>query len=584
LQPPVELLVHGDYALGRASDGYVGPRRGGQNVWFHLDEFGAETPAPIYASGLQDLCEQIVVELADRGMIGVYVAPEPTDIDPETGADLRDGSTDLHLLVHTGRVQSVRTFRTATAAGAAPRAEPIEADSEGIAARSPLQPVGAGDPIDKHRLDAYVAGLNRHPGRAVDVVLTPTLTPGLVNLDYLVDEDRPWTIASGVSNTGTAQTGRFRQHFSFSDYQLTGHDDVLLVDYTTAGFSNVNAANGSYEGILPFTDSLRWRIGGGYSEYQSDQFGFSELVNGATTRQKLSFSGNQIDLSGELVASLIQEPGFFLDGNLGARWMRVNVDNVGFGATVNFLVPELSFTLDRLRPTSRLHTRLGFEQAVPGLASSSSRFADFALISRDHLDDDWRVLSLDTGGSFFLEPIFHGTRFFSPRPLRPRELTQELAWRFSGQTSLGTRVIPQVEGVLGGAGSVRGYPQSIVSGDQLVLGSLEYRYHVPLAFGHAVAWEVPWLGEFRPAPDASNRMPDWDLVLATFVDAGRVFNQSPVPGEADTGLASVGVGIEIVVRQNFSVRLDYGFALIDVPGAKVTAGDGEAHFTALMRY
>ena len=66
----------------------------------------------------------------------------------------------------------------------------------------------------------------------VDVVITPTLTPGIVNLDYLVSEDKPWSISSSISNTGTDQTGDWRQRFSYANYQLTGHDDVLLVHPT----------------------------------------------------------------------------------------------------------------------------------------------------------------------------------------------------------------------------------------------------------------------------------------------------------------------------------------------------------------
>ena len=38
-------------------------------------EFGATSPVPLYATGLQDLCEQIVGELGARGMMGVYVSP-----------------------------------------------------------------------------------------------------------------------------------------------------------------------------------------------------------------------------------------------------------------------------------------------------------------------------------------------------------------------------------------------------------------------------------------------------------------------------------------------------------------------------
>jgi hypothetical protein len=594
LQPPIELLVKANYALGKASDGYVGARRGGNNVWFHLSELGTTGPVPMYATGLQDLCEQIVSQLGDRGMIGVYVAPSPADIDADTGGDVRaEGSTDLHLVVHTGRVQAVRTFLAPVVASTAPAATAQPSDDQVIAANSPLQPVGAGDPLDKNKLDSYLAELNRLPGRMVDAVVTPTLTPGAVNLDYLVAEARPWTVSSDFSNTGTKDTGEDRQHFAFADYQLTGRDDVLLVDYLTSGFSNTNAASGSYEGRMPFLEQTRWRIGGNWSTYKADQFGFTTVVdpndptNAKTVTDKLQFSGTQWEVNGALLQHLIGEPGFFLDGYLGARWMQIDVVNIGpeFGANMPFFVPSLGVTLDRAWSTLHLQGRLGFEQSVPAIAgTNSSDIREFSDASRANLDNDWRILSLDLGGSLYLQPWFHGTPFFYPRPLRPREMTQELAWRFAGQTSLGTRVIPQVEGVLGGASTVRGYPQSIVSGDSFVNASLEYRYHIPLGFHSVVPWQIPWFGVFRPGPDASLRMPDWDLVLSTFSDWGKVYNASKVVGEYNDSLASLGLGIEVIVRRNFSVRLDYGFALIAVPTSNVSVGDGEAHFAALLRY
>ena len=597
LQPPISLITGADYALGQASDGYVGARRGGKNVWFHLPEFGDKEAVPIYATGLQDLCEQIVAELGARGLMGVYVAPSPDDIDAQTGADARaEGDTDLHLVIQTGRVQAVRTFQ-APALGdgkAAANAQPVP-DKEAIAERSPLQSVGAGDPLDKNQLDAYVARLNRQPGRMVDAVVTPTLTPGAVNLDYLVQEDRPWTVSSDFSNTGTDATGKDRQHFAFADYQLTGHDDVLLVDYLTSGFSDTNAVTSSYELRVPRFDGLRFRLGGDWSTYASDQFGFSTVVIGAPTdpnsstkvvRDKLHFSGTQWDVNGLLIQNLIGRPGFFLDTYFGTRWMDVSVVNLtSFSADMPFFVPTLGLTLDRSWATARMHGNLGFQQSMPFIAgTNSSDIQHFSDVGRANLDDDWRILSLDLGGSIFLQPWFHGTRFFSDRPLRPHELTQELAWRFSGQTSLGTRLIPQVEGVLGGLVTVRGYPQSIAAGDSFVNGSLEYRYHIPLGFRSVEPWQLPWVGTFRPGPDDMLRLPDWDLVVATFVDAGQVWNQDRVLGEHDDALASVGLGLEVIVRRNFSLRVDYGVALLPIPNANVNRYDGEFNFSALLRY
>jgi len=598
LQPPISLIAGADYALGQASDGYVGARRGGKNSWFRLPELGDKEAIPVYATGLQDLCEQIVAELGARGLMGVYVSPSPDDIDAQTGADRRvEGDTDLHLIIQTGRVQAVRTFEApAVAEGqAAADAQPIP-DKEGIAQRSPLQPVGAGDPLDKNALDSYIARLNRQPGRMVDAVVTPTLTPGVVNLDYLVQEDRSWTVSSDFSNTGTDATGKERQHFAFANYQLSGHDDVLMLDYLTSGFSDMNAVTGSYELRVPRFDGLRFRFSGDWSTYASDQFGFSTVVIGgvptdpnSTTkvvRDKLHFSGTQWDLSGLLVENLVGRPGFFLDTYFGTRWMDISVVNLtSFSSEMPFFVPTLGLTLDRSWATARMHGNLGFQQSMPFIAgTNSSDIQQFSDVGRANLDAAWRVLTLDLGGSIFLQPWFHGTRFFTDRPLRPRELTQELAWRFSGQSSLGTRVIPQVEGVLGGLVTVRGYPQSIASGDSFVNGSVEYRYHIPLGFKSVEPVQVPWLGTFRPGPDDMMRLPDWDLVVATFLDAGQVWNQDKVIGEHDDSLASVGLGLEVIVRRNFSIRIDYGVALLPVATANVNRFDGEFNFSALLRY
>ncbi len=582
LQPPIDLIRRAQYALGRASDGYVGARRGGDNDWFELDQLGADGPLPVYASGLRDLCEQIVAELGDRGLIGVFVAPEPSQIDPQSGADLRpEGEMELTLVVHTGRVRAVRTFATngqggLPSVGAAPSEEP---NHEEIASRSPLQPVGAGDPLAKPELDAYVAALNRHPGRIVDVVITPTLTPGIVNLDYVVEEDRPWMLTSSYSDSGTTSTGHGRQRFGYANYQLTGHDDVLVVDYLTHNFDDVNALLGSYEANLPvdvpFANALRGQVTSSWSQYRADEFG-----------QNDAFKGDQWDVGAALVANLLRRSDLFVDTSLGARWMNIDVTNFDtFGADMPFFVPELALTVERLRPESRMAARLGYQQNVPAVSGTDGDDIDeFSDATRLDLDSNWRMVTLDLRGTFLLRPLFQPPTLRRIRPLRPRDLVHEIAWRLGGQYSLGTRLIPQVEGVLGGMGTVRGYPNSIASGDSMLGGSVEYRFHVPLALRVANTWNLPLVGAFRPTADTSYRMPDWDFVIAPFFDYGQVWNERRLAGEENATMASLGLGFEIVVRRNFSVRLDYGIALSEVESENIDPGDGETHFNATVRY
>ena len=57
-----------------------------------------------------------------------------------------------------------------------------------------------------------------------------------VELQYLINESRPWRVFGQVSNTGTEQTDEWREHFGFVHHQFTGNDDVLSIDYMTAGF------------------------------------------------------------------------------------------------------------------------------------------------------------------------------------------------------------------------------------------------------------------------------------------------------------------------------------------------------------
>ena len=135
---------------------------------------------------------------------------------------------------------------------------------------------------------------------------------------------------------------------------------------------------------------------------------------------------------------------------------------------------------------------------------------------------------------------------------------------------------------MGGFHTLRGYPQATIASDSALLLSAEYRYHWPRSWRPEPARDLPLLGPFRVAPQRVYGRPDWDLVLRTFVDWGRAFFSDAVAGEEDETLYSFGVGIELVLRRNVSLRIDYGIAGADV--RDVESGDTETHFTATFRY
>jgi len=163
-------------------------------------------------------------------------------------------------------------------------------------------------------------------------------------------------------------------------------------------------------------------------------------------------------------------------------------------------------------------------------------------------------------------------------------LAHELFVALRGQTSFGRRLIPQYEQVAGGLHTVRGYDESITAGDTVVIGTLEYRYHVPRAFGLEPEPRQLMGGPFRVARQQVYGPTDWDLILRAFVDAGHVVNHSGrgFGGDSET-LVGAGVGFELHVKRNLTLRLDWGFALHDVEPI-TRAGSSQVHFALTLLY
>jgi hemolysin activation/secretion protein len=72
---------------------------------------------------------------------------------------------------------------------------------------------------------------------------------------------------------------------------------------------------------------------------------------------------------------------------------------------------------------------------------------------------------------------------------------------------------------------------------------------------------------------------DWDLIFRAFVDAGHVTSETV--GRPDQTLVGTGVGAELQIKQNFSIRTDLGFALTD---KEVTDGGSRLHVVATLSY
>lgn len=592
--PAIEELEKTVVELGQGPDGYVRPREGIPTVKVRLADI-PDGPVQTYrGSGVDAVIDALLDRLNELGIVGVYIFVSPDDVkvapdktDPTFGDDLRaPGNTNLHLDIFTGTVSQVRTLASGDRI-------PFEARIDHpahrrIRERSPVQPAPSqSDPdrkdlIRKDQIDDFLYRLNRHPGRRVDVALTTgndiTLDDGSkvpsVSLDYLVSEAKPWTLYFQVSNTGTKSTDEWRERFGFVHNQLTGRDDILSLDYITAGFDSSNAFIGSYEAPWFKSEKLRWRVFGTWSDFTASDVG---IANG-------DFSGESATAGGELIWNFFQHRELFLDLVGGVRWQSVEVTNELADSTgqSDFLLPYIGVRLGRVTDVATTHATVNFEFSVPGVAEDD---VELARLGRNNVDDSWTTLQWDFTQTFFLEPLVARRKWLDVQNGSPT-LAHEIALSFKGQYAFGARLIPNFEQVAGGLYTVRGYPESAAAGDGVIIASAEYRFHWPRSLRWSAESGSLFGQPFRWRPQQPYGAADWDLIFKGFFDVGQTIVSDALPGEEEETLMGAGVGVELVYKRNFNVRVDWGFALDRLSSSPddVDVGDSRFHIIATILF
>ena len=591
--PLIESLYGLSTQLLETEDGFIAPRDAeglvGRSV--SLGELVGMRDRTISTSAVNLVAATIVREFQRRGISGVLVAPDPDQIDPATAEDLRDfEDPEFRLLIWVGVVADMRTIASGRISG--PEGIDNEAHAR-IKKYSPVRPDSGApgerrkDLIRRSLLDEYVLRLNRHPGRRVDISIAasgePGATPEQVTLDYLVNESRPWNLFAQYSNSGSESTSEWRQRYGFTHNQLTDSDDVLRVDYITSAFNtdafrDTNTLILSYERPVPRLDAVRARAYGSYSEYLAGDVG----------GQGQDFSGQTFTGGGELILTVYQRGNLFIDLVGGGKAERIRVRSV-VGGTVNsdastdFLYVYGGVRLNRSNQVSSVFADLNLERTLNALISNDTSKLDD--LGRFRTDPNWITFTWDTGFSVYVDPWLNGQAWSDPSTPGSSTLAHELVFGFRGQYPFSDRLIPQKQAVVGGGSSVRGYPESVSAGDISLVGSAEYRLHVPrLLAVRDEPSQLPLLGRFRVRPQQAYGSPDWDLILAAFVDAARVQVTDPESTENDEDLVSAGLGVEVSLRQNFTARADFGFALDTTSDGLVSEGDTQVHITVTLLF
>ncbi len=585
-QPPLAALLAAPLMLARLPSGYVTPwamlgtatritRPGVPMVSTDLQRLNAEGIKQIHASAVNAVEQQLVGFLNKQGIAGVWITVSPKQF--HNNQSIRaPGDDTLDLIIHTTTVAQVQTIAEG-GRFAGQKATLDNPDLSWIQTDSPLQPTTAPSKapteslLNRRALDNYIDALDRQPGRQVSVAISPSRVPGEVDLKYLVHQSKPWTAYFQLANTGTPQTNNWRETYGFNDTELTGNDDILSVNYSTAGFTRENDVNASYSIPIFNPDVLRFRVYGGYDSFSSSDVGFPGN----------SFNGDQSNIGGEFILNLFQHRRLFIDGIVGLKYQHIFVDNtlLDTTSTGDFIQPYIGLHAERYSPTNQFTA-----DATVLVSRTSDSEVTLEDLGRPNVKRDPTIIQGDISDAFYLEPLLDPSGYAAGKST----LANQIVISAQGQDAFNQRLIPESEAIAGGLYTVRGYPEAATAGDSVGIETVEYRLHIPRLFPVNPMPPMVFGSPFRFAPQQPYGNPDWDLILKSFFDVGEVINSQRLSYEQNPILVGTGLGAELDLKRNISLQADWGIALNSIGtvanGNRVTAGSSQFNFVFTFSY
>jgi outer membrane protein assembly factor BamA len=139
--------------------------------------------------------------------------------------------------------------------------------------------------------------------------------------------------------------------------------------------------------------------------------------------------------------------------------------------------------------------------------------------------------------------------------------------------------------------TVRGYPEYVTAGDSVGIGSVEYRLHIPHLFPVNPNAGSVFGKPFRWVPQEPYGPTDWDLIGKAFLDVGEVVNSNRQSYETDSTLVGTGLGLQLDIKHNISLMVDWGVALTRLNassaspgGTDVSPGSSQVNFVFTVSY
>ncbi len=382
-----------------------------------------------------------------------------------------------------------------------------------------------GETLLYDRIRESMIEMNQNPDRLVRSVLHAGKEAGTTDVTLKVEERFPTHLGYTFDNQGVKLTGKERTGFTFRHNNLLRLDDIFLVG--TVFGQDFGAL--FLQHLIPL-NSRGTRLALGFTHAQ---------VNPQKEFKLFGINGISQNYSLALRQRLLRNDRFSLETYLGFDFKEKRTR-----------VQSVTSAWDRLRVLSP-----GIEFQARDKTGVWSLGQDFAFGFSPH-GDGFPLTSRAAESRFFKygfylnrqQKLFRGTRGVV---------------QLKGQLSP-DKLTPQEEIFMGGASTVRGYPESDYLADQGILTNVEFWTPFFLA---PKAWRLPLAQESLRE----------QIQLVSFLDYG--YGRLTSPGEREHSsrtLLGIGAGFQIRFRKYVSARLEWGVPLKDDPLTE--SGSSQFHF------
>lgn len=388
--------------------------------------------------------------------------------------------------------------------------------------RASLPVLQLGKSIHANRLEAAIALANENSAKQVAVNVQPSTQVGTLNTRIDVTEDRVSKFMATMDNTGSPATGYAKLGLAYQHANLFNRDHAVSVQYNGSpdALDKVGSLNVGYH-IPLYRYGMSLDFIAAYSSSATQNGAIYFAGKGTVLGARLNYALNSL---GDVRQKLI----------FGVDYKASNNNFTGCVAPCGSITEQplsLTYFAQVARPAFQGSGSVSLVSNLTG--GTQGDFAHYqaarATLGTLPATPIWNAWRINLGGGISLPDDWQ------VRALVNGQYSQDL-------------LLPAEQLGVGGAMSVRGYPERVAAGERGYYTNLECY--------------TPDLNKHFSIPNDSIRaLLFWDTARVTVNDQYPAnFNISP-----HTVLSSVGLGFRVVHQKDVNIKLDLGWAQKQVP-------------------